>query len=116
VIVGGVMLLAYTLGSQIYGVHLGLTLLTLVMSALPLAIAASEWWRFPPPWERQLYARRRAQLSDLLGPGAWRGPDRDTPPDPAPWVSPVLERRRAPRTMPVASEDRPTANPSPPPQ
>jgi hypothetical protein len=110
VIVGGVMLLVYALGSRIHGVHLGLTLLTLVMSALKLAIAA-EWGRFPPPWERQLYAMRRAQLSDLLEPAAWRGPDRDTPPDPAPWVSPVLERRRAPGRMPVARDDQPTISP-----
>ena len=116
VIVGSAMLLAYALGSRIHGVHLGLTLLTLVMGALPLAIAASEWRHYPPPWEPQLYARRRALLTDLLGPDAWRGPDRDTPPDPAPWVRPVLERRRAPRPTPVAHEDRPTASPSPPTQ
>ena len=94
VIVGGVLLVAYALGTLLHGrVHFGLTLLTLAMTALPLSIAASEWGRFAPPWEPHLYAKRRAQLNDLLGPGAWRGPERPIA-DPAPWVRPLVERRR----------------------
>jgi hypothetical protein len=100
VIIGSMMLLAYALGSRWHGVHFGLTLLTLVMSALPFAIAASEWQRFPPPWEPHLYARRREQLSDLLGPAAWRGPERPIA-DPLPWVRPAIERRRVRGSKPA---------------
>lgn len=69
-VVAGVMALAMTLGILLHGLSAGLGILTVVMIALPIGIAATEWLPFPPPWEPQRYAERRAELSDLLGPGA----------------------------------------------
>jgi cellulose synthase (UDP-forming) len=94
VIVSGVMLVAYALGVRWHGVHVGLSLLSFVMIALPLAIAASEWQRFAPPWEPQVYAKRRAMLTDILGPARWRGPEQNIA-DPPPWARPMIERRRS---------------------
>lgn len=64
------------------------------MIALPLAIAASEWQRLAPPWEPQLYAKRRAMLTDILGPAPFRGPEQQIA-DPPPWMRPMIERRRS---------------------
>ncbi|MGQ0639847.1 MAG: glycosyltransferase family 2 protein [Gemmatimonadaceae bacterium] len=96
IVVAGAMGTALALGNLLHGVSLGITVLAVAMTLLPLGIAATEWLRFPPPWEPQRYAERRNQLSDLLGPAAWRGPERrravsDLPPS----LRPAIERRRS---------------------
>jgi hypothetical protein len=98
-VVAGALLITYALGTAMHDFHLGLTLLSTLMIALPLVIAATELRRFPPPWQSHLYAKRRAELSDVLGPGAWRGPEHPAA-DPSPWVRPVLERRKASGSLP----------------
>ena len=73
-VVAGVMALAMALGIRLHGLSAGLGILSGAMIALPLGIAVTEWLRFPPPWEPQRYAERRAELNDLLGPSAFEAP------------------------------------------
>ena len=104
-VVAAFLTTAFALGSAWHGFSTGLGVVSSVMIALPLLIAASELLRFPPPWEPQRYAERRAQLNDILGPGAWRGPERRRADQPA--IRPVVERRRGISPAASASLTRP---------
>lgn len=104
-VVAGVLLSAFALGSVLHDYHVGLSLLTAVMIIVPLGIAATELFRFPPPWQAHLYGERRAELSDILGPAEFRGPEREIS-DPLPWVRPVLERHRGRGSRPAVGGGR----------
>jgi cellulose synthase (UDP-forming) len=88
-VVAASMATALALGVVLHGLHTGIAALSIFMASLPLGIAATEWLRFPPPWEPHRYAEQRSALEGILGPMPPRGARRQVDLQPT-----VNERRR----------------------
>jgi cellulose synthase (UDP-forming) len=86
------------LGAWWYGYFPGVSSLALLLVAVLVALVATEHRQFPAPWEPHRYAARRGQMSDILGPAPWRGPERRRN-MPRPADLPLAVERRRP--MPV---------------
>lgn len=101
-VVALVVAFAVALGAFLYGYFPGVSSLALFLVVVPLALLLSDQRRFRPPWEPHRYAARRGQMSDILGPAPWRGPERRRN-MPRPVDLPVtVERRRPVPVHPMA--------------